>query len=376
MNFEQLNIEEQIIKALKVENIEVATKIQQKAIPAIMNLENIALESQTGTGKTLAYLLPVFQMIDLSIKNNQVLIMAPTHELAMQIHNEATKLAQNSNLAIKSMPIIGNVNIKRQIENLKKKPQIIVGSPGRIYDLIKQKKIKTHTLKTFIIDEADSMLASESRNLIKNIFNSNKDQQLIIVSATISNKAFDLSRELAPDIKKISVSDQAVLAENIEHIYFHISDPRDKIKILTKAVAALKPQKAIIFVKKNSDAAILCEKLQYHGLKAIDLHGCNKKQERQKAMSDFKQGKVQLLIASDMAARGLDVKGVTHIFNLNISSDIHNYIHRIGRTGRAGEKGMAITIASTRDEKVLKRFASELKIDILKKSLKEGKLID
>jgi superfamily II DNA/RNA helicase len=377
MKFDKLKIQPELVKALKLENIETSTKIQQLVIPEILENKDLIAESETGTGKTLAFLLPIFQLIDLNIKNNQVIILAPTHELAMQIHSEATTLAKNSALPIKSQPIIGNVSTKRQLEKLKLKPQIIVGTPGRIADLIIQKKIKAHTIKSIIVDEADLQLTNENSIIIKNIISFTKqDRQLLFFSATFSKKSIEVINQHAPDVQKYSVRDSGVVKGDIEHLYFEVTDERDKLKVLRKAINALNPHKAIIFVKKNNDVLILAERLKYHNLQAVDLHGCNNKQERQTAFSNFKEGKIKFLIASDIAARGLDVKDVSHVFNFNLPFGHREYIHRVGRTGRAGQKGVAISFVSGREIGMLKRFSEKLKINFSLKKLKEGEIVN
>ncbi|MGK0291208.1 MAG: ATP-dependent RNA helicase DeaD, partial [bacterium] len=283
----------------------------------------------------------------------------------------------NADLPIKSMLVIGNVNIKRQLEKLKKKPQIIIGSTGRIAELIRLKKIKSHTVKTIIIDEVDVLLLSDNYKTIQAIIKTTqRDRQLLFFSATISKKIMGLIKPLSEQVEEIRIKDTEVMNSDIEHIYFKAAEPRDKIKILRKAVHAMKPTKAIVFIHKTMDVEYLCERLQYHKITAANIHGCSNKMERQKAIQDFRAGKVQLLIASDIAARGLDIKEVTHIFNLDIPSSSYNYTHRVGRTGRAGLKGTAVSIITGKENFLIRRFKEELKIDIPLKQLKEGEVVD
>ena len=207
MNFNDLKINEVLIEALEKDSIDTPTAIQIKAIPEIIDRHDLIVVSETGTGKTLAYVLPILQQVDLSVNNNQILILAPTHELASQINTEITNLIKNSKLQFKSLLAIGGASMKRQIEALKKKPQIIVGSPGRINDLIKQKKIKTHAIKTVIVDEADSVITGEHANTIKSIINSTMaNRQLLFVSATMCDRSRSFIKNLSSNVKETKIS--------------------------------------------------------------------------------------------------------------------------------------------------------------------------
>lgn len=185
-----------------------------------------------------------------------------------------------------------------------------------------------------------------------------------------------LIRDLAAAVERVSIKNSAVITHDIDHLFFDVPDARDKIKVLRKAFYALKVERAIVFIHKNMDVAMLKERLAYHHIKTADLHSCNTKQERQKALEDFRHGQIQLLIASDIAARGLDVKDVSHIFNLDIPSDAQNYRHRVGRTGRAGMKGTAVSIVSGKETYLIDRFEKDLGISIAKKTLREGMVVD
>ena len=273
-------------------------------------------ESETGTGKTLAYLLPIFQKIDVTSKDIQAIILAPTHELAMQIHKQIELLSANSGSNVKSTSIIGNVNIKRQLESLKEKPHIVVGSAGRILELITMKKLKSHFVKTIVIDEGDRMIDEDNIEGVKAIIKTTlRDRQIMIFSATISLKVVEIAKTLMKDPEVIKVGDKSVVNPNIEHMYF-VVEQRDKLTLLRKLISATNPEKAIIFINKSDEVEITTSKLSYHGLKVEGIHGSSEKENRKKALEDFNEGKIQLLVASDLAARGLDIAGVTHIFNL------------------------------------------------------------
>ncbi len=373
--FESLGITQELIKGLKKNNITVPTKIQEKIIPLALQNKDIIGQSETGTGKTLAYLLPVFQKIDTSKKEMQTLILTPTHELAMQVFKEIELLTKNSELTITSAPIIGDINIARQIEKLKNKPHIIVGSAGRVLELIKKKKITAHTIKTIVIDEADRLLDKNNLESIKAVIKTTlKERQIMIFSATILPSTISIAQEFMKEPEKIQVENTEVINANIIHNYV-VCEQRDKISFIRKLVSALNPEKAIIFINKSDEIEITTNKLQYHNLKVEGIHGTNVKEDRKKALEDFRKGKIQLLVASDIAARGLDIKGITHIFNLDIPEDPKNYLHRVGRTGRAGEKGMAVSIVTIKELELIKKYEKALNIEFNQKDLYKGNLL-
>ena len=343
MTFSELGLKPELESALAKEKITIPTAVQLAAIPELLAGKDAYISSETGTGKTLAYLLPVFNAVDPSIKNTQAIIIAPTHELAMQVHQQAVSLTQNSGLPVKSMTLIGGAALKRQLENLKKKPQIVIGSPGRINELIQMKKLKVHTVKTIVIDEVDRALDSDSLHPIRSIIKSTlRDRQLVFASATEQTKSAAEALTMAPEMIKIHTGCNQV-NESIQHLYF-VCEERDKPDMLRKLIHAANPERAIVFVHRNADAQTIAGKLAYHKMAVSDLHGACEKLERKKALEDFRKGTTKILIASDIAARGLDVKGVTHIFNFDIPAQSKAYLHRAGRTGRAGAEGHTISI--------------------------------
>ena len=374
--FNELGLQENLIEGLKKQGIENPTEIQIKAIPLGLANKDIIGESETGTGKTLAYLLPIFQKIDLSSKDIQAIILAPTHELAMQIHKQIELLAENSACHVKSTSIIGNVNVKRQLEFLKEKPHIVVGSAGRILELITMKKLKSHGVKTIVIDEGDRMIDENNIEGVKAIIKTTlRDRQLMLFSATVSLKAVEIAKTLMNDPEVIKVGDKSVVNPNIEHMYFLV-EKRDKMELLRKLISATKPEKAIIFINKSDEVEITTSKLSYHGLTVEGIHGTSEKVNRKKALEDFNAGKIQLLVASDLAARGLDIAGVSHIFNLDIPENSKDYLHRVGRTGRMGQSGLALSIAVERELDLIKSYEKDFNIEILPKDIYMGRIID
>ncbi|WP_411681763.1 DEAD/DEAH box helicase [Clostridium thailandense] len=374
--FDKLNLNSNLIKALKNEGITEPTSIQEKVIPAILLNKDVIGESQTGTGKTFAYLLPIFQKIDVTKKEMQVIILAPTHELVMQINNVIKMLSNNSDIPVNSAAIIGEVNIKRQIEKLKEKPHIIVGSTGRVLELIKMKKISAHTIKTIVIDEGDRLLNQNTLPLVKDVIKTTlRDRQLLVFSATINDEAFEKAKSLMKEPEIVRIENKIIVNPNIHHIYF-VTEQRDKIELLRKLIASIKPERAIVFINRSEETELTSIKLKYHHIKAHAIYGNAEKEERKKALEYFRTGKIQLLIASDLAARGLDIKGVTHIFNLDLPEDSKEYLHRVGRTGRAGEYGTAISIITDREKSLIKKYAKDFGISIEPKEISRGIITD
>ncbi len=370
--FSELGLNENLIEGLKRSNITEPTDIQIKAIPLALENKDIIGESQTGSGKTLAYLLPLFQRIDSSKREMQAIILAPTHELVMQIDKEIKLLADNSKVPLTSLAVIGDVNIKRQVEKLRDKPHIIVGSTIRILELIKMKKISAHTVKTIVIDEGDRMLDDKNLAPVKDVIKTTlRDRQLMVFSATIGEKTLSTANSLMKEPEFIRVEEKLQVNPDIDHMYV-VVEQRDKIEMLRKLVAAAKPKKAIVFINKSDETEITTMKLQHHNLKAYGIHGSATKEERKKAMEDFRSGKLQLLVASDIAARGLDIKDVTHIFNLDLPDQPKDYLHRVGRTGRAGKQGTAISIVTEKEISEIKRYERNFDISIEEHEVYKG----
>jgi len=370
-----LNMEETILTALKKQNITVPTDVQRKVIPEVLKNKDLIVRSQTGTGKTLAYLIPIFEKLKES-NDLHTIVLVPTHELAAQVHKQIEFLSQNSAIKARSALIIGNVNIDRQITKLKEKPQIIVGSTGRILELIKKRKITAHTVKSIIIDEADRLMLESTYEDVKAVIKTTlRERQIMMFSATISPQTLIKAKEIMKDPLYIEVKESTAVPEAIEHIYF-VAEERKKFDVLRKLLRTINPERAIVFAGKSDDVEIILSKLIHHKFNVHAIHGANIKLDRKKALDDFKSGKVQILLASDIAARGLDISGITHVFSLNAPEDPKAYVHRVGRTGRAGNKGMAVSIVSPKELSTIKIYRNALKINISEKALYEGKIVE
>jgi superfamily II DNA/RNA helicase len=359
--FSALGIMPVLEAALATDQITEPMPIQVNAIPALLAGKNAYISSETGTGKTLAYLLPVFSRIDPGQRILQTIVVVPTHELVMQIYELGRTLAQKSGLEIRLQALVGGVSIKRQLEKLKSKPHVIVGTGGRINELIDLKKIKPHTVKQVIIDEVDRLLFGASLVAIQKIIKSTlKERQLIFVSATKQPESTQEAEALAPGLVQIDAGGNRINAA-IEHAYIKC-EARDKAELLRKLLSALRPERAIIFLHRNANAEALSEKLIYHKISAVDLHGAQDNVRRRKAIEDFRNAVANVLIASDIAARGLDIKGVSHVFNCDIPTQSKDYLHRVGRTSRAGSPGYAVSLMTAQELKLVERYQNELGI--------------
>ncbi|MED3551260.1 DEAD/DEAH box helicase [Cytobacillus praedii] len=350
------------------------TTIQTRAIPAAIEGKDLIAESPTGTGKTLAYLLPLLEKIDVEKRAVQAVIIAPSQELVMQILQEIQKWGEGS--GIRAASFIGGANVKRQLEKLKKHPHIALGTPGRMFELIKQKKLKMHEVKTVILDEGDQLLVPEHIETIRNIVKSTlSERQVVLFSATLPKETEKIARELTNNPEVIRVEkDETINAATVDHIYF-AADQRDKIKLLEK-ISRLADIKALVFVKDIGNLTVISEKLDYNNIVSSSLHSDLDKMERQKSLKDFRTGKTNMLLATDVAARGLDIQGVTHVVHMDFPRDLKQYVHRSGRTGRFGAKGTVISMVTEREERDLKKFTNEMGIQAAKKVMRGGNIVD
>ena len=373
--FETMELNKSLVEALRMVKITVPTDIQRLVIPEAQKNKDLIIQSETGTGKTLAYLLPLFEKIDIDKKEMQALVLVPTHELAIQVGRQIEMLSQNSDIKATSTPIIGDVNIMRQIEKLKSKPHIIVGTAGRILELIQKKKITAHTIKTIILDEADRLLDDSYIESTKAVIKTTlKERQIIMCSASIAIRTIERAKLFMKEPLVIKSTPKMQIPTTIEHIYF-VAEQRDKVEVLRKLVRMINPPKAIAFCGSSSDITEATDKLKYHKINADSIHGSKEKMDRKKTMDDFKSGKLQILVASDLAARGLDIEGITHILNVDIPERSMEYLHRAGRTGRNGNTGMTVSIVTEKEIEFIKQYEKELKIKITPKSMENGIMV-
>lgn len=375
--FNQLVINEKLIKGLVKQNITEPTKVQSLTIEKIRENKDLLVNSETGSGKTLAYLLPMFEKIDTTMRETQVLVLAPTHELVMQIANQSKLLAENSNMDVTTFAIIGEVNIQKQIKNIKAmKPHIVVGTAGRLLDLIQQKKLRVHDVKTIILDEVDSLVSGKGEGIVEKIIKTTlRDRQLLGFTASLDEKSESFCDYMMKDMEIIKATDQSAINPNINHMYIY-GDRREKFAILRKALSSAKAKRAIVFVNDEDSIEVINEKLNYHNYKAVCISGKMSKEDRKNAMTSFRSGKAGILVSSDLSARGLDIPDVSHIFNLDFPPSKNEYLHRCGRSARGNKKGIAISIVTNQNLNTIRDYKRQFKINMNAVEIKEGKFVD
>ena len=376
-SFNELNINNSIVVGLEKQNITIPTGIQETAIPFALENKDIIAEAHTGTGKTLAFLIPIFEKINVEKREMQAIILAPTHELVVQIESQIKLLSTNSGINVTSLSIMGESNIEKQIKKLKEvKPHIIVGSPGRIQKKNKKKKITAHTIKTIVLDEADNLLSKNKPVIIKDIIKSTmKDRQLMFFSASINKETLNLAKTLVKNVEIIKIENKSEINPKIEHICILVS-LRDRFENLRKLLAAEQPQRAIVFVNNNTDLRQINEKLQYHKVKSTAIYGNASKEERQRALDAFRRGKCNVLVSSDLSARGLDIPEVSHIISLDFPVNPDEYLHRAGRTARGNNSGVSVCLITNKDIEILQSYEKAFGIEFTVKKLYGGKLMD
>lgn len=350
------------------------TAVQGAAIPAILEGKDVIAESPTGTGKTLAYLLPLLDKIDPNSPALQAVVLASSQELVMQIFQEYQKWSEGS--GVRGTSIIGGANLKRQLEKLKKRPHVIFATPGRLLELIKQKKVKMHEVKMIVLDEGDQLLIPEHLSSVQQLVKSAmRSCQVVLFSATLREQAEKLAKELTKEPQIIRIAkDEAASTGTVEHIYF-LGERRDKIKLLEK-IARLENSKSLAFINDIGELQVFKEKLNFKELNVGILNSEMKKLDRQAALKAFRDGKVKMLIATDVAARGLDIQGITHVVHIDFPKDLPQYVHRSGRTGRMGANGIVISLVTEREERELKKYCRELNVSLHKRIFYKGKIAE
>jgi len=377
MSFQALLPNQAIVQALTQQGITAPTDIQAQTIPLLLAGRDVIGQSYTGSGKTLAYLCPVLCNTDIQAKQLQTLILAPTHELVMQIYRQAQLLCKNAALPVTCQSIIGEANINNQIAKLKEKPQLIVGTPGRILDLIKKRKINCQTIRTVIIDEMDNLLDNTNQQTVLDILKSTlHTRQLAAFSATSSAHTRELLQQQMHNPVLIEIKQQAKMNPNIDHFYL-VSEQRDKFVQLRKLLHALDEEadRILIFMNDGNELDFLVDKLNYHHIRTYSLHGVVFKADRQKALEEFRRGKIKVLVSSDLAARGLDIPDITHIINMDVPAEPSEYIHRAGRTARGERHGQCYSIVNPRELAALRIYQREFGIHLAPVHLVKGKIL-
>jgi len=336
-----------VLKAIHEMGFEESTPIQEKAIPIALQGRDLIGQAQTGTGKTAAFSIPLVQNIDPKEEHIVALIMTPTRELAIQVAEEIAKLSRFK--GIRTLPIYGGQDIVKQIRALKQKPHVIIGTPGRLLDHINRKTIKLDHVRMVILDEADEMLDMGFLDDINTILSKlPEDRQTMLFSATMPPNIRKLADTYLKSPEFVSVVPKQVSAPSVEQYYMEVHE-QQKFEILSRLLDMEAPDLAIVFGRTKRRVDELSEALKKRGYSAEGLHGDLSQNQRDAVMRKFRDGSIDVLVATDVAARGLDVSGVTHVINFDLPQDPESYVHRIGRTGRAGKEGIAITFVTPRE---------------------------
>ena len=379
-NFERFQLKPFIIEALNDQRFSLPTEIQERLIPAIISGKDVIGQSQTGSGKTLAFLIPILERIDVAKEEVQAVITAPTRELAAQIFSELEKILQfNKNedeIEISANLIVGGTDRLKTIGKLKTQPHIVVGTPGRVLDMVEEQALKVYTSQIFVVDEADQMLDMGFIEEVDKIASRmGEELQMLVFSATIPEKLQPFLKKYMNNPRHVQVDPQQTTAEKIEHFLLPAKH-RDKLKLVVDIAKKYNPYFAIIFANTKEQVDEVADAMQQAGLNVERIHGGLQPRHRKSVMKDVNAAKVQYLVASDLAARGIDIKGVTHIINYELpKNDLDWYIHRVGRSARAGQSGIALSIYEEKDEPSIQKLIDR-KIRFTYVDLKNGEFVE
>ncbi len=368
MKFTEMNLKPHFIEALAKQGITEPTNVQAQTIPLLLEGKDIIVRSKTGSGKTMAFLLPILQ--NLQPKGLQALILAPTRELALQTEKEIRKLDKS----VKSLTVYGGVSINPQIEKLQHGIQIVVGTPGRILDHLERGTIDFSGLRWVVLDEADRMLDMGFIEDVQRILSATpKNRQTTLFSATMPAEIIMLTQDcMKPDATKIILEQDEITVKKIRQVCYGL-DQKEKLDTLIKLLRKPEVKKVMIFCNTKSWAETLGRILRKKGFRVGSLHSDLSQKRRNLVIQDFKDGRFSILVCTDVAARGLHVDDVTHVINYDLPKNPKDYIHRIGRTGRAGEEGDAISFCTMKDEPMLKNIEREIQMTLDLQTLTGGK---
>lgn len=372
MKFSELGLREEILKAIEELKYEEAMPVQEKTIPYIKDEDkDLVALAQTGTGKTAGFGLPILDEIDNTQKRTQALVLAPTRELCVQIANDLKSYSKYIN-GLKIVAVYGGENIITQLKQLDVTPQIIVATPGRLIDLMKRKKANINEINYLVLDEADEMLNMGFQDDIETILEqANPSRRTFLFSATMPKSVEQMSRKYMKEREVITIGTKNSGSENIEHVYYMVQ-AKDRYLALKRIVDMNPDVYGIIFCRTRQETQDVAEKLMKDGYNADALHGDLSQAQRDHVMQKFRLKHIQLLVATDVAARGLDVNNLTHVINYNLPDDIESYTHRSGRTGRAGKKGISIAIIHSKEKYRIKAIEKTIKKDFIKKDVPNG----
>ena len=366
--FEDLPISDEIKRAIADMGFEEPSPIQAQSIPVILSGRDVIGQAQTGTGKTAAFSIPVLETIDPENKSLQAIILCPTRELAIQVSKEIKKLSKYMH-GIKSLPVYGGQPIDRQIKSLKGGVQIVIGTPGRVIDHINRKTLKLDNVKMLILDEADEMLDMGFREDIETILNKTpENRQTTFFSATMPKGILDLTRKYQNDPEHVKIVRKEITVSNISQYYIETRNA-NKLEVLCRLIDVYNPKLSVVFTNTKRGADELVSDLQARGYFADALHGDLKQTQRDIVMDKFRQGTIDILVATDVAARGIDVDDVEAVFNYDLPQDEEYYVHRIGRTGRAGRTGVSFSFVFGKEMRKMRDIERYTKAKLVKHSI-------
>ncbi|MDF7627378.1 DEAD/DEAH box helicase [Lactobacillaceae bacterium L1_55_11] len=344
MKFSELGLSQEILDAISAHGYEEATPIQEKTIPLTLAGKDVIGQAQTGTGKTAAFGLPILEHIDLNNPNIQAVIISPTRELAIQTADELSKLGHDKHVNVQV--VFGGSDIRRQIQNLKSHPQILVGTPGRLLDHINRRTVKLDHVKTLVLDEADEMLNMGFLDDIEAIIAKTPAvRQTLLFSATMPAPIKRIGLQFMTDPETVKIEAKQLTTDLVDQYFVRVRE-NEKFDAMTRIIDVQAPSLGIVFARTKRRVEELARGLEARGYKAAGLHGDLTQQMRSRVLGQFKSHEINLLVATDVAARGLDVKDVSHVYNYDIPQDPESYVHRIGRTGRAGATGTSVTFVA------------------------------
>lgn len=363
MKFSELGLSDSLLSAISKSGFEEATPIQAETIPMVLKGQDVIGQAQTGTGKTAAFALPILQHLDFSNPNVQALIISPTRELAIQTQEEVYRLGKDEHAKVQV--VYGGADIRRQINALKSHPQVIVGTPGRILDHISRHTLKLDHVKTLVLDEADEMLnmgfLDDIESIIKQVPD---DRQTLLFSATMPPQIKRVGVQFMKDPKQVKIKAKELTTDLIDQYYVRVKE-YEKFDTMTRFFDVQDPEVTIVFCRTKRRVDEVSKGLEARGYNAAGLHGDLTQARRTEIMNEFKRGKVDILVATDVAARGIDISGVTHVYNYDIPQDPDSYVHRVGRTGRAGKHGVSITFTTPNEMDYLHEIEKLTKVRML-----------
>ena len=364
VKFEELGLSKEILRGITDMGFEEATPIQSQAIPHVMEGRDVIGQAQTGTGKTAAFGLPLLEKIDPKNKKLQAIVLCPTRELAIQVADEIRNFGKYMH-GIKLLPVYGGQDIVKQIRSLKSGVQLIIGTPGRVLDHMRRKTVKFDTVHTIVLDEADEMLNMGFREDIEAVLeNISEDRQTVLFSATMPKPILDITKKYQKDAVMVKVVKKELTVPSIDQYYYEVKR-KNKDEVLSRLLDMYDPKRSLVFCNTKKQVDELVTELQGRGYFVEGLHGDLKQAQRDRVMANFRSGKTEILVATDVAARGIDVDDVEAVFNYDLPQDDEYYVHRIGRTGRAGRDGKSFSFITGREIYKLKDIQRYCKTKIL-----------